>query len=575
MSLAFFSVYNINQFQFLMYRPLYWFGKGTGPTLNPSLSLAKTPVYSNGGKTITITLKPYKWSDGESLTAKDVMFWMNMLHAEKTNWAGYVPGGNNIPDNVKNITVVSTTKLKFTLTKKSNSYWYTYNQLSQVTPLPVAWDKTTTSGAPGSGGCSSAAYGTADTQCAAVYKYLSNQAGYNPTNPKAANNSLPTYATNPLWQVVDGPWHLTQFSVTGGATLAPNPSYSGPIKPTIAQFKEVPFTTTAPEFNALVDGQVTYGYLPSTDITASTKTPNKSGPNNPRLTKFNLVPLNGWAINYFPYNFDSTGDGGYAGVIFNQLYFRQAMQTLVDQPADIAKLAHGYGFPTYGPVPTQNNPFASSYEKSNPYPYSVDKARALLSSHGWKVVPNGTDICLRPGSGSTECGSHDGKTIAKGTKLAFTLQYASGSKIITQTMAAEKASWAQAGININLTTASFNEVIGGATPCPKGCSWEMANWGAGWIFAPDYYPTGEEIFQTGAGSNSGDFSTPTNDKNITATNLTSVKLTTYENYLAKELPVVYQPNYSNPLVEISKNIKGATQVNVLQEITPEAWRLKK
>ena len=42
----------------------------------------------------------------------------------------------------------------------------------------------------------------------------------------------------------------------------------------------------------------------------------------------------------------------------------------------------------------------------------------------------------------------------------------------------------------------------------------MENWGAGWIFAPDYYPSGEAIFQTGAGSNSGDYSDPTNDANI-------------------------------------------------------------
>ena len=65
--------------------------------------------------------------------------------------------------------------------------------------------QTATGGAPGSGGCATAAYGTADAQCTAVYTFLSKQAGYDPTNPKAANNSLSTYATNPLWQVVDGP----------------------------------------------------------------------------------------------------------------------------------------------------------------------------------------------------------------------------------------------------------------------------------------------------------------------------------------------------------------------------------
>ena len=53
MSLAFFSVNNINQFQQMMYRPLYWFGNGNTPNLNPSLSLAQNPVYTNGGTTVT------------------------------------------------------------------------------------------------------------------------------------------------------------------------------------------------------------------------------------------------------------------------------------------------------------------------------------------------------------------------------------------------------------------------------------------------------------------------------------------------------------------------------------------
>jgi len=576
MSLAFFSVYNINQFQYLMFRPLYWFGKGTTPNLNPTLSLADTPVYTNTGTTITLTLKPYKWSDGETVTAKDVMFWMNMLHAEKTNWAAYAPGGGNIPDNVKSITVDSPTELTFTLTGSYNSYWYTYNQLSQITPLPLAWTKTSTSGTAGSGGCATGAYGTVDTQCAAVYTYLSKQAGYDPTNPKAANNSLSTYATNPLWQVVDGPWHLTKFSATGNLTMVPNPTYSGPIKPTLSSFQELPFTSDSAEYNALVGGKVTYGYLPTQDITGSTSNPQKAGPNNPRLaSKFNLVPLNGWAINYFPYNFDSTGDGGNAGAIFNQLYFRQAMQDLVDQTAYVSKLNHGYGVPTYGPVPVlPQNSFASSYEKSNPYPYSATKAKKLLSSHGWKVVPNGTDTCQKPGSGTGQCGAYKGKVIPKGAKLSFTLQYSSGVAITTDTMNAEKSSWAQAGINISLTSASFNTVLGNATPCPKGCSWELENWGAGWIFAPDYYPSGEEIFQTGAGSNSGNYSDPTNDANIKATNVSNESLTKYENYLAQQLPVVYQPNYTNPIDEISKTLSGATPVNVLQQITPEDWRLK-
>ena len=37
-----------------MYRPLYWFGKGATPNLNPQLSLAQNPTYSNGSKTVTV-----------------------------------------------------------------------------------------------------------------------------------------------------------------------------------------------------------------------------------------------------------------------------------------------------------------------------------------------------------------------------------------------------------------------------------------------------------------------------------------------------------------------------------------
>src|SRR5579862_3339069 len=45
-----------------MWRPLYWFGDTSGGmTFNGSLSLANPPVFSNGNKTVTITMKNWKW----------------------------------------------------------------------------------------------------------------------------------------------------------------------------------------------------------------------------------------------------------------------------------------------------------------------------------------------------------------------------------------------------------------------------------------------------------------------------------------------------------------------------------
>ena len=37
------------------------------------------------------------------------------------------------------------------------------------------------------------------------------------------------------------------------------------------------------------------------------------------------------------------------------------------------------------------------------------------------------------------------------------------------------------------------------------CDWDMVNWGGGWTFVPDYAPTGETLFMSGSGANSGGY----------------------------------------------------------------------
>jgi peptide/nickel transport system substrate-binding protein len=103
----------------------------------------------------------------------------------------------------------------------------------------------------------------------------------------------------------------------------------------------------------------------------------------------------------------------------------------------------------------------------------------------------------------------------------------------------------------------------------------MANWGGGWLFSPDYLPTGEEIFATGAGSNSGNYNDPTNNSEIIATNKSSSSsiFTTWENYLAEQLPVIWQPDPVNEW-EISKKLGGVTPINALDNLDPEYWYLK-
>jgi peptide/nickel transport system substrate-binding protein len=567
-----FSVPNTNQFQFLLYRPLYWFGQGNTANLNLQLSVGKNPVYSNGGKTITIDLNNYKWSNGESMDAQDVVFWMNMMHAEKANYGAYVPGINAIPDDVTNVVATTPTQVTFTLSGTVNTNWYTYNNLSQVTPLPKAWDITATGGTPGSGGCFSGAYGSkaTDTACAKVWTFLATQAGYNPANPKAQNNAFSRYATNPIWAIVDGPWKLSSFDGNGNASFVPNSQYTGPVKPTLDKFVEVPYTDEPTELNALLGNKLTVGYLPLDNEPVPTNDPSVVAGQDTRLSNnYYINQYYGWEFSYFPINFNSTGNNGTAGKLFSQLYIRQALQTLIDQPDIISKVFKGYGYPQYGPIPPQPPTYISAAAKQNPYPYSPTKAKELLSSHGWNVVANGTDTCQKPGTAADECGAG----IPAGTPLSFNLQFATGITTQTKAVNIEISSWKSAGININETTSTFNTVIGNATACTPGpsCTWEMEDWAGSWVYYPDIYPTGEELFATGAVANYGSYSDPMADQLIQATDFTNASLDNYENYLVKQLPVIYLPQQVQSLSEFQNNLRGAVPQSILSTLTPESW----
>jgi peptide/nickel transport system substrate-binding protein len=565
-SSQFSTVNNISQFQYLLYRPLYMFGspQNTAPTIDTQLSLAVEPVYQNGNKSAVINMKSYKWSNGEDVNATDVLFWMNMQHAEKANWYSYVPG--LFPDNITNVTVNNPTQLTFTFNRSYNPNWFTYNEFAQMTPMPVAWDVTAAGGAPGSGGCSAGTFGAAatDAACTNVYNYLSGAA-----------NDLTSYATSPIWGIVDGPFTIASskggsFSTSGAVTMVPNKAYSGQ-KASISSFQEVPFTTDDSEFNALIGGKLDVGYLPQQDVTQPTSNATQPGPNNPRLTNFYMDPWVLFGYNYATPKLLSTGDNGAAGAIFSQLYFRQAMQYLVDQTPMIRNFLKGYAVPTYGPVPLlPHNNLVDSFEQSNPFPYNPSKAKQLLSSHGWSVTPNGTDTCQKPGSGSGQCGAN----IQKGAKLDFDMAYATGTVWQQQVMTVEQSAWSSAGIHISLTPNTFNTVVSNyAPPCMSGqaCPTELGWWGGGWEYSPDYYPSGELLFATGAAANSSNYDNAKANSLIAATTNTNTNLNQYQNYIATQVPVIWEPNADYQLTEFAQHLRGIAPQNPFSNLFPEYW----
>jgi peptide/nickel transport system substrate-binding protein len=532
---------NLEYSEYLMWRPLYWFGSPGHVGLNEAESLAEPAVItSSGGQTTaTITLKRYDWSDGRPVTSRDVQFWFNLLKAEKANWWDYVPG--EFPDNVSAFTIVSPTQFRLTFTGRYSSAWL-YNELGQLIPLPQqSWDKTSARGNIGN-------YDTTTAGAVKVFAFLS-----------AENKQLSTYATNPLWQTVDGPWRLTAYApATGDATYVRNTRYSGPATGSIHELKVLSFTSDTAEFDTLLSaGGISYGYLPFNDA-AQTGRVTADG--------YAVQPWPTWGITYITLNFAAPQ----TGAIFKQLYVRQAMQHLVNQGADISDFLEGYGNPTYGPVPlVPASAFISPQQKQNPYPYNPTMAESLLKQHGWTIVPGGMDSCTRPGTGTNECGAG----IAAGARLSFSMQYATSTQGVDEEVAVLQSAFDQAGIRLSLSGASFDTVIGDDVPCAHSGCWQMNYYGQGWYFDPAYNePDGSAIFDSAGGSNSGGYSDPAADALMEKLPSGGYQaLYSYENYLAQQLPVLWMPQFDFQISAVNSKLRGVYPQDPDTNIYPENW----
>jgi peptide/nickel transport system substrate-binding protein len=554
------GVYNDNQFQYLMYRQLYMFGNNTNTSVsvNYPLSPADPPVYTNGGRTVVINMKGWKWSDGETVDADSLIFFLNMAKAEKATWDAYVPG--LLPDNIVSYKATGPDQVTLNLNAAYSSIWYTYNQLAELTPMPLAWDVTSLGAKAGSGGCTTDSAADHWAKCDAVYNFLTAQS-------KIAT----TYASSPLWSVVDGPWKLSSFNTDGNVTIVPNKAYSGSPKPQLSAVKFVPFTADSAEYTALKTGSVDIGTIPTQDL--APRPSNSWLPSvNPLGSSYYLEPFLDYGIQYNQPNFNNPQ----VGDLVRQLYIRQAMQYAEDQPGISKAIWRNYATPDAGPVPTvPANQFVPAVENENggqgPYPYDPAKATALLTSHGWKSV-GGVMTCQDP----AKCGTG----ITSGEQLKMTFDYATGVAAATATYQAIKSEESQVGIDVTLVGQSFNTIIGESAPCaPMGpkCNVQVFAYG-GWAFdGPGFEPTGESLFATGAGSNSGNYSDPAMDKLINETH-TSSSLSVFDQYAtygAEQLPFMWIPEPQPFAIKaVTSTLHGVT-FSPLWTMFPEYWYFTK
>ena len=555
-SSQFYSVTNYEGFMYLMERPLYMFGnEGQSIAVNYALSPADAPVYSNGGKTVVINLKGWKWSNGETVDANDLMFFLNMLEAEKANYAGYTPG--LFPDNMSSYKETGPNQVTLQLKTGYSNIWFTYNQLAILFTMPNAWDVTSLGASPGSGGCltDSAADGWA--KCKAVYNFLTAQ---------AKNTS--TYATSPLWSVVDGPWKLSYFNIDGNYDFVPNKSYSGPQKPILSELKFVAYTSDTAIYTALRTGVLDTGGIPTTDLPLKPISSALPATNPLASSGYYLQPAYSFGIGYAYDNFNNP----VYGPVFKQLYFRQALQYLNNQAGMSESIGRGYAIPTTSGVPNQPiSQWISSDMTENsdvgPYAYNPAKAEALLAAHGWKNV-GGVLTC----ESSTLCGAG----IKVGLQAKFTMLYTSGISTQADDVDILKSGWGLAHIQLTAEPETFDTLLGDTVPCSGAkCTWTFLYLG-GWDFnGPGFEPTGEPLFESGVPNNSGGYSDAEMNTLITATH-TSNSLSvfdTYANYTATQLPALWLP-FGEAVVAVKNNLHGVAQ-NPLGMFLPEYWYFTK
>ncbi len=616
---AVFSTTNYQDFDYLMYRPLYWFSGSPAPSLNEQLSPAYPPVFSNHDKTVTIKMKMWKWSDGETVNAEDVAFWLNLVKIEgpQGRFAPYLQTG--IPSDLADVKIISPSVLQLTLDSPVNPSVFTDDDLSQIIPLPLAWDVYDQNGQPGQGGCAPAAFTSvilnAQNQpdsasakaCESVYEFLAQQSGYEPI----ANHYKPfaylSFASDPLWQVVDGPWRLASMDSSGEAVFEPNNAYSGPIKPKVAEFIEVPFSSYTDEAVALALGQLSIGYLtlpepPSssgtssggaTETTVTVPVTSSSGQTLENLSNTEMSALTksfyrqivyyGDNVNFAVYNFYR--NSSLSGKLLRLPYIRKALQYLVDQPLIIKKIYDGFAEPDYSLVPgynlapvsqkpsgltktkTTSSQAVSGISLINPYPYDPKKAVAILKANGWKINRGGIDTCVaRAGCGTS---------ITQGTQLQLEISYLSGDATLADELNMEVGSFALAGVEMGLVPVSSGQINSDFSACvlqSTSCNFEIEDFG-GWNFGLSYAPTGQSLLNSGSSSDVSNFVSPLYESLLSRllSTYSGTVAAEYEKFLEFNLPVLYQPTPAQALIQVRKNLDGFTGFGPSGSITPESW----
>lgn len=335
-----------------------------------------------------------------------------------------------------------------------------------------------------------------------------------------------------LVRVVDGAYKLERFTQGREAVFVANPQFSGP-KPVIDRLTFRMITSSEAAFWSLKTGSLQAANIPHALEAAARQ-----------VTHMGSCKTNGgYAINYVTLNFTNPKVS-----FFKDVRVRQALEYAINQPQMIRVAYHGNGVPSYGPVPTLPDTYLSARQKwlvAHPASmFDPDKARQLLQAAGWRV-------------------GADGIRFKNGRRLAFTMMIRSDSQTRTAEAEILKQQWQAVGVDMNILSLPFNLEL--SKLHPNG-AWDAAL--LMWSYSPDFFPTGDGMFDTGGGVNYGGYSDPTMDRLITAStqSFSMQSLYAYEDYASQDLPILFLPN-PGYLVKFDRRLSPAQIQAVIWQAT--------
>ena len=130
---------------------------------------------------------------------------------------------------------------------------------------------------------------------------------------------------------------------------------------------------------------------------------------------------------------------------------------------------------------------------------------------------------------------------------------------------------AAAGIELRLSEVEASVIV--VEDTRGNPDWELSNFNGGWVYGPGFYPTGEFLHHSGSNVNFGDY------RDTHADELIALTVTTddlgvfheYQDYIARQVPVVWVPNFPVRLLEVDKRLGGVEPLNPYGLLNPENW----